>query len=491
MAKKQQQQQTSDEVGDSIQIPSMPNVRGGMMQTVEDSDLATMQESLFGKKDKKDDPESSKGKPANTNGTPVDRSTKGKKTADEIFQKTQQTNKEIKNQKQEPEITDDNNEFTGSFPEFDSSQFLPGESESEASEDEDSEGDVEEPSEDEVEDAADKSDDKDVDFSKEENLKNLRKVAGNFKKERDEARKELEALQKRPDTKALQDQITQLKTRNEELEKYELVFGLQNNPAFKKKFIDPSNQIIQEMKQIVTDYGLDGEIVDDLLLINNRRDLDETLEETFSSSSARNDIKTLKQRFDGLQQERAEAEKKPREVLDQFQSSQAQTDAETNQRRETYLKEAMSDAWAAALGTVAQAEGHDRILELVQQPGKKDHNEKVVAPTLGTAQNLFQDGLVYLEKVARNKSVVDRKFVQWFAQLCQQAAATRMVNHVRWGIYEQYNKLLDQQKKQGQFDRPGIASKGKPSAPSAKRKKGTGGGRDIAATIFQEVVTEK
>ena len=81
-----------------------------------------------------------------------------------------------------------------------------------------------------------------VDLSKENNLKNLRQLAGNFKKERDQFRKKVEELEKR--TSLSQDEPTrkenlQLKDRVKKLEQLELVYSLETSPLFVQNYTQP------------------------------------------------------------------------------------------------------------------------------------------------------------------------------------------------------------------------------------------------------------
>ena len=413
----------------------------------------------------------------------------GKERAQEIFESTQELNgaakeKPQKKTKEEPKSKDEV-EFDGDFPEFDSSQFIEGASENE----EEEELEEFEPGEGEKEGEAEEES---RSFSKETNIKNLRQLAGSFKKERDAALLAVEQYKKQvesqPDSQGLQSTIGQLKERVAELEQYELVFALHKNPGFKQKYVDAPNQIAEEMKAIATDYGVDGEVIDEILLTNNRRDLDEMLEQFFSSSSARGDLKTLKQRYNGILNERREYEQKPREALTQFHSSQEMDDAQVNQQRDKHLSTVMRDGWAAALQSAATVSKEKKIYELLEQPGKTDHNEKVVKPTLNDAQAMLNTGVDYIERLVRAKAVPNQQFIQWFAQICQQAAATQMVNHVRWGIHGKYQQLLKDQGQQRDYDRPGVASQKRTSAPKSKKPKGSS---EIAAEIFSAVVSDK
>lgn len=401
-----------------------------------------------------------------------------KDRAGEIFEKTQKKAKEL----EKPAVDKKEEPFEGDFPDFDASQFLdPSPSDEPDPEPEPNEDPEPEP-------------DADPDVSKETNLKNLRQIASRFKTEKStlEAKvAELETqLQSRPDNKGLQDKITELSDRVKTLEPYELVFALHNNPAFKKKFVEGSQSLISEMTQIAEDYDVEKEAVNELLTATNRKQIDEILEELFSSSSARNDLKTLKQKYDGLQRERREWEKKPNEILTKVRSDEAQTEAEKNQRRDLHLNSVLEEGWERALSSLDKLPKEQKIYELVEIPGKKDHNEKVARPTLNQARNLMQAGLEHIEKMIRNQAVPDAAFVTWFANLCQQSAATQMINHVRWGIHDRYQKLQTEKTKQNGYSNPPLntPSRSAPTKPSGDQKKKDGRAR--AAEIFSEVVSE-
>lgn len=332
-----------------------------------------------------------------------------------------------------------------------------------------------------------------VDLDKENNIKNLRQLAGNFKNEVSTLRAKvasLEAeLQTKPEISAIQNENAQLKERIKQLEPWELVYSLENSPIYKQQFVEPLNGIIAEAKQIAKDYGVDENIAMSALSSTNRRDLDELLENGFTSQSAIADLKTLKQRYDGIQRKRSEFAQKPQEALAKFEEERARIEAQKKEHRGLHLKQITQEGWSAALGQNSSLPRKEKIWELAEIPGKKEHNEKIVKPALAEANKMLQMGLGYVESLVSNQMLPSKEFAQWFASICQQAAATQTINQSRWHYYEALQEQTNSQKKAEKIKHPEISSsngRAAPTKPSGERKDG----KARAADIFSEVMNE-
>lgn len=457
---------------EGIPVPQFSGIPG---QGADTDDLISAQEKLFGKKTTNN----KNGKQKEEKPDKEEPAQKTRSRAEEIFDITQNGDKNLNGKTKKAAAKDDGEEFDKDFPDFDASQFLKDEDDKEKFEPE--------PDEDE------RKEEEDVDLDKETNIKNLRQVAGRFKGEVKtlSARiTELEAeLSSKPADAAMQKQVDELRNRVQQLEPYEIVFALHENPAFKEKFIDGPNKLRGEMLQIIKDYDVEEEVLDHILYAKNRKELDSILEDSFSSLSAQHDLKSLRQRYQGLMSERAEAEKKPREALERYNTDKATFDAEKNRRRDLHLQTVMQSGWEEAIEKAADVATEKKIYELMEVPGKKDHNEKVVRPTLAQAQNILQDGLGYIEKLARTGGVPSKAFVSWFATICQQAAATQMVNSVRWGMHEQLQELKKQVTKRNGYENPSISSPSRNAPVRTEGDQKKKSGRERAAQIFQEVVS--
>lgn len=472
-----------DEVGSEIKVPKYSGETSGVASN---EDLLSAQDSLFSKKETKEPEENEQ--PSQT--PKPDRAT-------EIFNKTRQTTEKLnghvkgdseakrKGKEAPEEEVEKEVEADEGFPEFDPSQFLTdstGETEVDLEPGEDDEEETTEETEEEVE----------VDFSKERNIKNLKKIAGTFKQERDELKAKVQALEaqaQKADVRALQNKIQSLEGRVKELEPFEYTFALHQNPEFKKKYVEGSKAIVEEIKQIASDYEANEAEVDTLMGIRNRRELDEALETLFGSStnSAATDVKNLKRKYDALQTERSKEEQNAGEALRKFQTEEETNKAERNQRRDLHLKNMLQTGWTSALSGLDRLSDNQKIPELVEIPGKKDHNEKVARPTLNHAQQLMQNGLNYIERMAREGGVMNAEFASWFAGLCQQAAATQMINQTRYGLWKKYQQLQQDYSEQRQMSRPGINPPSRTA--SGKKKKGEKKSPiDIAAEIWSETV---
>jgi hypothetical protein len=318
--------------------------------------------------------------------------------------------------------------------------------------------------------------------SKTENIKNLRTSNAALKNKVAELERQ---LAQRGDTSALQTTVNNLKSRVKELEQYELVFGLHNNPQFRKEYIEGEKTLLSEMQAIATDYDVDPSIIEDILATESRRDEDYLVANTFPSDESRRDIKTLKRKIEALRKKRAEVEKAPKQSLEQLYSKEQETKAERDAKRDQHYRRVVNDAWTKAISLNRSLPEEQQVGELIEIPGMKKHNEKVVRPTLESANKLVSSGLAHVERMIRNQSIIDEPFAVWFANICQQAAATQMVHSTRKTLYERYQEVVAEKEKQRSFSRPGISTASRTTSVGGSKKKKDG--KQIAADIFMEV----
>lgn len=457
------------QVQDPIKVPEVTEAISG---TASDEQLAALQDQAFGEKPAKEAPPPAAPAPA-----------PHKQRAKEIFDRAQAAAKKEKPpEKKEKEKDDD-------LPIIDTLQFLtdnelnPTDDENPRTGEEDDDDDtppVETPPVD------------DGELDRENNIKNLRTKAKTAVSENQTLKtrvSELEAkLAEQPSVTALTTQLNDAKQRVQQLEQYEVLFALQDNPEFKSKFIDGDKSLTGEMKTIAKDYGVEESIVDEFLTLTNRREIDEFLTENFDSEQARQDLKALKQKRDGLQRERKEFEKKPGESYAQFEARKAQKETELLTQRDAHYTRIKNEGWGLAIAKNAELPNDQKIMELVEVPGKKDHNEKVVRPTLNGAKSMYESGLAHIEKAIRTKSVLGPKFTEWFSNLCLQATASQMINTSRLGLHRKYQEAVSEQNKQRSMERPGLSTGARSSSNEGTKKPKDG--KDIAANIFQSVMEE-
>ena len=156
--------------------------------------------------------------------------------------------------------------------------------------------------------------------------------------------------------------------------------------------------------------------------------------------------------------------------------------------REAHLERVRTQGWSSSIVKNGDLPPDRRIYELIEIPGKKDHNEKVVRPTLNAANSLVQRGLNYIETAIQKKAVLSPAFVEWFATICQQAAATQMVNASRLGLHRRYTELMKEKNRTRSMERPGLSSGGRTASSGGDKKPRDG--KDIAAEIFTSVMNE-
>lgn len=357
---------------------------------------------------------------------------------------------------------------------------------------------VEEPAEEESEEDDEPSEREDddeepeVDLNKEDNIKNLRGIAGKFRHEVLTLRSEntdLKAKLSGNDPVALQQEITRLNGRVKQLEPFEMVFALHQNPEFRANLIDRPNALVSEMKAIAQDYSVSEDVIQDLLNATNRRERDEILDDAFAKESPKSDLKDLKQRYDALITQRREIEKQPERELERLNSQKQLSESNKNQKRDTHFREVLNLGWTAAIEANNGLSAEDRLQELREIPGKKDHNEKVVRPLLGEAQKKLQMGMTHIEQMIRNQWVPDKAFVEWFARIVQRAEAAQTLHHSRAKLFKKYNEVIEGKKQQNQHSRPGINP---PARNTTPREQPTGPrtSTDLITENFRQVKAE-
>jgi len=147
-----------------------------------------------------------------------------------------------------------------------------------------------------------------------------------------------------------------------------------------------------------------------------------------------------------------------------------------------------ASSWSKALAANKTLAEEQRIGELIEIPGMKDHNEKVVRPTLQSANELMNAGMRHIEQMIRGEHVIDDAFASWFAGVCQQATAAQMIHATRQGLYQKYQELSGEKKKQRGFDRPGLDTPTR--STSIKGSKTKKDGKAVSADIFMDVMKE-
>ncbi len=327
------------------------------------------------------------------------------------------------------------------------------------------------------------------DLSKENNIKKLRQIATGLSAEKEALLAEKQQLEEKLTQAASQinsRETEALKARIAKLEPYEQLFALHENPEFKEKYIGGVNTLISEMREIVKSYGVEEGVVEDILATESRKELDELLMESFESFDARADLKNLKQKVIGLIAERKDYEKRPQDALAHFQAQKEQIAVENEKKRNAYFGKVVNDGWSMALTDAIEAPDDAKIFELVEIPGKKDHNEKVVRPILGDARKAYEMGIAHIERMIRNGSVVDKSFASWLARTVQTAVAAANINAARSTIYKQWQSVMQTQEKSRAVQRPAING----GARAMMNGEVKGGKRDRAAEIYNAVTKE-
>lgn len=323
--------------------------------------------------------------------------------------------------------------------------------------------------------------------TKTENLKNLRnnlKVTKDrvteLEDELSEARKQLES---KDVPSEVQEQLAAYEKKVEKLEKYEKLLGLYQTDGYKETFYDSEQQLIEQAKSIADDYGVEHEVIDQLLSVTNRKQLIEGLQDYFDIHTAgelRDIVLKRQEILKGREAADTDPEKARQELL-----------ALTSERQKAKTEKAFKE-----MSTTVQV-GWERMLEkysdkntglevLQERPGDKEHSEQRDG-LLGRAQG---------ELAKFMTAFVQGGLTQMPEQLAQALAARFQLSEAT-GVLHQQNKALQKRVEELEAEHTKLTKYSRPltnGAAGGGKKAPVGGNeitrKDVASHVMAKALEQ-
>lgn len=218
--------------------------------------------------------------------------------------------------------------------------------------------------------------------TKAKNIKELKRHLNTAKAREAQLRKrneELEAETQR--LSAFQERMGEFETlqsRVQELEGYERIFDIYNNPEFNAKYVEGAETLVAQAKDIATQYGVkDVSVIDQAVKITNRKELNEFLKKQGLDEYGISDIRPYIFNLQHLEQERLQLEKSPEEARETL----SKMHRESEERRLTEVSKTIHDRSVNAWNQIAgyYSRGENAVDVFKDKPGDPEHTERRTA----------------------------------------------------------------------------------------------------------------
>lgn len=186
----------------------------------------------------------------------------------------------------------------------------------------------------------------------EQSIKDMRKIINQNKSELEAertARAKLEAdLEKFKTGEAIPDVLREKEEEIDRLKRYESLHGLKLSTEYQKKFVEPFNNSVAQAQSVAKDYGVEEDVVQEALHIDNKRELNAFLRAHFDEVGALE----MRKHIDAaraISNQAREAEQKPTESMSQLQQEYRAQQQEREAVRVRTIKGNAQSGWTTAL----------------------------------------------------------------------------------------------------------------------------------------------
>lgn len=225
--------------------------------------------------------------------------------------------------------------------------------------------------------------------TKEENFKNIRNALKASRTRVSELETELaskeESLSKLDSVAELEAKLAEANSKLEKLQKYEDVIGLYGTDGFKEKYYDSVENYKKKALSIAEDYGVESEVIDKAMDINNQKELNEFLGQYFDVYSVQ-DVRREIQKAQQVIIDREEAEKNPSEARDLLLTNATKLKEAANKQAIEDVKAASMSAWTEMSEAYSNKTSGIELLQ--EKKGNSEHNE-IRQSILNTASSDF------------------------------------------------------------------------------------------------------
>lgn len=313
------------------------------------------------------------------------------------------------------------------------------------------------------------------------NFGNLRKKAKADLKRRQEVEAELEAnrlkLQEYETGLAVPELYQQQADRIAKLERYEVLYALEDSPAFQEKIVKPKVDEINKFSQIAKDNQVDPAILDQLLSTTDNLQRNRILSQHFKDEVSILEAKSIVKNIEKLDGEAAALRKDPANSLAALQSENERFKEERKMAATKAVVDSSKRAW---INTLTELKADKRFPEFSFRDGDTQYNEQVVRPMLTKAAQEYSRFI---------KGFVDAGGNQLTDDMAKASAKLFLLAHQSAAATVERDRLLaenaDLKKRLGvraDINRPGVT--GNNVTPSQTPGQKPVGGRKAAQNAF-------
>lgn len=274
-------------------------------------------------------------------------------------------------------------------------------------------------------DSAPQEDDNELSEASLENFKKLRTVYKETKK----SLKELEAQKREVEEKLKnyvpQETLLEKEARIAELARYEKIHNLKASREYRERFVEPINQAQTKLKEILKDYGVPEEHLDQAVSkavsITNHAELNSFLADHFSDHLGAQEAKGLISNIRQIQADARAAESEPERTLENLhERMQAEAEAREAQRREQITKTARS-AWEE---TMLEIQKEGQVKELIPVEDDPEFNENYAYKLIKQAASEYGKVITEMAKDGATPSKAVAKALAKMTALSQVAGVS-------------------------------------------------------------------
>lgn len=288
--------------------------------------------------------------------------------------------------------------------------------------------------------------------TKEENFKNIRNALKASRTRVSELETELaskeESLSKLDSVAELEAKLAEANSKLEKLQKYEDVIGLYGTDGFKEKYYDSVENYKKKALSIAEDYGVESEVIDKAMDINNQKELNEFLGQYFDVYSVQ-DVRREIQKAQQVIIDREEAEKNPSEARDLLLTNATKLKEAANKQAIEDVKAASMSAWTEMSEAYSNKTSGIELLQ--EKKGNSEHNE-IRQSILNTASSDFGKTVAVLANNGlKNLPIKVARAIAARYQLGEVAAHAIVQSE---GLKKENKELRDELKKFTNYQRP-------------------------------------
>lgn len=280
------------------------------------------------------------------------------------------------------------------------------------------------------------------------------------------------------------DEHETLKQRVEELETYEQIFDIHNNPQFNEKYVQGEENLTNEAKVLTSHYKVNPQVIDHALTIDpsDRKALNDFLKKSGLDEYGVPEVRQYILRIQGLRAERSELEKSPQEAREILGRMYREGEVRRVETVTKAVKDRGTHAWNGVIGYYSRGENALDIFK--DKPGDPEHTE--VRNNVLTRANV-EYNKVMGAFVGLGIKDIPVAVAQTLAARFQLSEAAGELNADNKILRQQVKDLQDQLDKEKKYTRPAFqgSRNGSNASGDSELPKGT----DVASHVFNKAIS--